>query len=81
MNIILIYIWNTIWIVYWFISQILYKYYIDLYIPELLLLIECDEFGHINYDKNKDVFGLKSFKHFYYDKVLKFFYTSLNFNL
>ncbi len=30
------------------------KYYIDLYIPELLLLIECDEFGHINYDKNKE---------------------------
>lgn len=29
-------------------------YFLDMYLPEYNLVIECDEFGHSKYDKNKD---------------------------
>ena len=32
----------------------IYKYYIDLYIPELLLAIECDELNHKEYNKYEE---------------------------
>jgi len=31
------------------------KYYVDLYIPELSLCIECDEFGHQHYSKHEEL--------------------------
>jgi very-short-patch-repair endonuclease len=48
------------------------RYYVDLYIPEINLCVECDEFDHREYDSIKERYRQKWIEHALKGKFLRF---------